>query len=216
MVVTNELQTDALESIAFVGDALAPLFLEDPRCGSAGPSFEAFSQLDVNAAAEEWPFAQFDRALEGLELMVDGLADGVSEEQVWEYRRLFVGPGRKAAAPWGSVYTDHEGVIFGEATLALRSWMRANGVKRLAAEGDPDDHIGLMLALMAWLACNRPELLCEYLRNHLLTWAPHYLEGLEHESAHPFYKGLAVLTAGTLDGMREALGIAVQQPRFYR
>ena len=36
---------------------------------------------------------------------------------MWEYRRLFVGPGHLPAPPWGSVYTDRECVIFGEATL---------------------------------------------------------------------------------------------------
>ena len=58
--------------------------------------------------------------------MREGLVAGAdNEELVWEYRRLFVGPGHLPAPPWGSVYTDHECVIFGEATLALRAWMRA-------------------------------------------------------------------------------------------
>ena len=212
----SNLSDPILESVSFAGDTLAPLFLQDPKNGAAGVMFEALRGLDVDAAADEWPFVDRGSARAGLGQMVEGLREGVTEDLAWEYRRLFVGPGHKVAPPWGSVYTDHEGVIFGESTLSLRAWMRGNGVKRIAAEGDPDDHIGLMLALMAWIARNRPELLCDYLREHLLTWAPHYLEIVERESAHPFFTGLAVLTTATLEGVRETLGVTVQQPRFYR
>ena len=33
----------------------------------------------------------------------------------------------------------------------------------------------------------------EYLRDHLLTWAPHYLEALEAVAGHLFYQGLAAM-----------------------
>ena len=72
-----------------------------------------------------------------------------------EYRRLFVGPAPKPAPPWGSVYTDRECVVFGESTLALRAWMRAQGIARLVDDKTPEDHIGLMLVLMAWKMCIR-------------------------------------------------------------
>ena len=135
---------------------------------------------------------------------------------VWEYRRLFVGPGHLPAPPWGSVYTDRECVVFGESTLALRAWMRAVGVERLADERTPEDHIGLMLALLSFLAAERPELVDDYLRDHLLTWAPHYLEALEEAAEQPFYVGLARLTRLTLVGLQRERGLTVELPRFYR
>ena len=134
----------------------------------------------------------------------------------WEYRRLFVGPAPKPAPPWGSVYTDHERVVFGEGTLALRTWMRMHGVARVTDDKEPEDHIGLMLALMAWLAENKPALLDEYLRLHLLTWSSHYLDALAKASEHPFYEGLARLTKATLEGIQEKRGVSVERPRFYR
>ena len=127
-----------------------------------------------------------------------------------------MGPGRLPAPPWGSVYTDHDCVIFGESTLALRAWMRARGIQRLGDERTPEDHIGLMLALLSFLAAERPELVDEYLRDHLLTWAPHYLEGLAEAADHPFYRGLARLTRATLLGMQQERELAVNLPRFYR
>ena len=209
--------SDVLEGIAFVGETLGPFFLQDPKTGEAGAAFQALAALDVDAAAAEWPFAGEAEARACLALMKEGLAHGIEDDDlVWEYRRLFVGPAPKPSPPWGSVYTDRECVVFGEATLALRAWMRRIGVARTTDERTPEDHIGLMLALLAYLAEERPELTDEYLRDHLLTWAPHYLEALEEAADHPFYQGLAALTRSTLLGLQEARGLEVVTPRFYR
>ena len=142
-------------------------------------------------------------------------ADG-GEAMKWEYRRLFVGPQSLPAPPWGSVYTDRDCVVFGESTIALRSWMRARGIERLNDEKDPEDHIGLVLAMAAWLAEEKPELVGEFLRLHVLPWSGHLLEQLEAAAEHPFYKGLASIARTSLSGMRDAFGLEVVEPRFYR
>lgn len=217
--VTHEAAEEValMEAVAFVGSALAPFFLNDPRTGDAADSFAALAELDAAAAAADWPFAETAAAEGALALMVEGLAAGAdNDDLVWEYRRQFVGPGRFPAPPWGSVYTDRECVIFGESTLALRAWMRRVGIERTTDERTPEDHIGLMLAMLAFLAQNRPELVDEYLRDHLLTWAPHYLEVLEGATTHPFYRGLAQLTRASLEGMGAARELSVTLPRFYR
>lgn len=208
---------ETIAAVAFAGASLAPFFLNDPRTGDAADAFAAMAELDAEAAAAEWPFVEEGAAADALALMREGLAAGADNENlVWEYRRLFVGPGHLPAPPWGSVYTDRECVVFGEATLALRAWMRRVGVARTTDERTPEDHIGLMLVLLAYLAEERPELVDEYLRDHLLTWAPHYLEALEEAADHPFYRGLAALTRSTLLGLQEARGLEVTLPRFYR
>lgn len=211
--------TEPVDAIVFAGASLAPFFLNDPRTGDAADAFAALAELDVAAAAAQWPFAGDEvAAVEGaLAAMKEGLAAGADHDDVvWEYRRLFVGPGHLPAPPWGSVYTDRECVVFGESTLALRAWMRAVGVERLADERTPEDHIGLMLALLSFLAAERPELVDDYLRDHLLTWAPHYLEVLEEATTHPFYRGLAQLTRASLEGLGAARELSVTLPRFYR
>lgn len=209
-------QADQMAAVAFAGASLAPFFLNDPRTGDAADAFAAMAELDVAAAAAEWPFVDEATAVDALALMREGLAAGADNENlVWEYRRLFVGPGHLPAPPWGSVYTDRECVVFGEATLALRAWMRRVGVARTADERTPEDHIGLMLALLSYLAEERPDLVDEYLRDHLLTWALHYLEALEAAADHPFYQGLAALTRSTLLGLQAARGLEVTLPHFY-
>lgn len=206
-----------LEGLAFAASALAPFFLEDPATGRAVPSFAAMATLSVDEAADQWPFAAPDEARPALALMQEGLAAGIGDEAlVREYRRLFVGPQALPAPPWGSVYTDRDSIMFGESTLALRAWMRAHGVARTSDARTPEDHIGLMLALAAYVAEVRPELIDELLRDHVLTWAPHYLALLEEAAVHPFYQGLARLTGATLQGVQASRGLEVVRPRYYR
>lgn len=208
---------DKLEEIAFAGSTLGPLFLEDPQKGNASELMATLAHLDAEAAAPEWPFAKEGAAREGLALMVGGLAEGPrADELTWEYRRLFVGPLPKAAPPWGSVYTDRDCVVFGASCLDLRLWMRRNGIERQGATDTPEDHIGLLLGLLAWLAQNKPELLEECLRLHVLPWSHHFLELMGREARHPFYRGLALLCDATLEGMRECAGITVAYPHFFR
>lgn len=231
-----------LDAIAFVGDTLGPLFYYDPAAAEVRPTYEALSGLDVEAVATEWPFVSAEDAEGALRLIVVGLtrdaggevprgsatdgashegaADGtsqaVSDDLAWEYRRLFVGPAAKAAPPWGSVYTDRECVIFGASTLELRRWMRQVGIEKLNDDNEPEDHIGLMLTMLSWVATRRPDVLDEFLGAHLLTWAPHFLEGVERETTHPFFEGLARLARASLAGIRRERGIEVELPRFYR
>lgn len=216
----NELLNDnaVREAVMFVGQTLGPLFLDDPRHEEqVVPAIKAFAALDVDAAAEEWPFVEADDARGALALMKEGAQAGAqSDEVVWEYRRLFVGPAPKPAPPWGSVYTDRECVVFGGTCLELRQWMREVGIERLGDEKDPEDHIGLMLLLVAWIAEHRPEVLEDCLRLHVLPWSSHLLEELEDAAEQPLYKGLARLARMSLEGMQEAFGIEVAHPRFYR
>ena len=209
--------SDVLEGIAFVGETLGPFFLQDPKTGEAGAAFQALAALDVDAAAAEWPFADEAEARACLALMKEGLAHGIEDDDlVWEYRRLFVGPAPKPAPPWGSVYTDRECVVFGESTLALRAWMRAQGIARLVDDKTPDDHIGLMLVLMAWIARNQPADLDDYLRLHLLPWSSHFLDELAEAAKQPFYEGLARLAKASLEGIQSERALDVAYPRFYR
>ncbi len=121
-----------------------------------------------------------------------------------------------AAPPWGSVYTDRDCIICGNSTLDLRAWLRANGIEVPGADGEPEDHIGLMLLLAAWIARQRPALLREYLERHLLTWAPHFLDVVREQTRTPFFEGLALLASCSLAGLQDELSLTVETPRFYR
>ena len=194
------------DAVALSARTLGALFSYAPNSAENAPLVAAFQD---GSWQQQWPFPVAAPLASGF---------GASAEETLPEagQRLFIGPWALPAPPWGSVYTDRECVVFGEATLALRAWMRRIGVARTTDERTPEDHIGLMLALLAYLAEERPELTDEYLRDHLLTWAPHYLEALEEAADHPFYQGLAALTRSTLLGLQEARGLEVVTPRFYR
>lgn len=228
------LSPEVREGLVFVGQTLGPLFLHDPALERevVWPLYEALAGADARALAEEWPFVAADDIEPALAALIAGLrfddresgaeaaalqGSAVHEDLVWEYRRLFVGPGAKAAPPWGSVYTDKDQVVFGQATLDLREWLRANAVAVVKRQSDePEDHIGTMLELLAWLAEHRSQLVRPYLEQHLLPWAPHFLELMETASDQPFFQGLARTTALTLGGIQHDLDLAVEVPRFYR
>lgn len=216
----ERLDEATLAGIAFLGNTLGPLFLYDPKFNASyvQPVLKAVAELDTGAAADEWPFTEAYSTCSYLNMMQRGLAAGTDDPELSaEYCRLFVGPDTKAAPPWGSVYTEREKVIFGGSTIQLRRWMRKEGIAldRGGSE-EPEDHIGSMLFMMAWIAENRPEVLIEYLQDYLLTWAPHFMSVVIKATEHQFYQGLARLALASLNGLQQCLDIYVQEPKFYR
>ena len=115
-------ERDALSAIAMVGRTLSPFYLYDPLLDEdvVAPAYAALVAIEPAEAARQWPFTPVDVADKAFRLMTDDLSmEGLARE----YRRLFIGPGPKAAAPWGSVYTDRDQVFFGITTLELRDWL---------------------------------------------------------------------------------------------
>lgn len=139
-----------------------------------------------------------------------------NEESVWEYRRLFVGPTHKAAPPWGSVYTDYQEVMFGASTLELRAWMRACGITQTQHDNMPDDHIGLLIALLDSLLPERLDCALELLQLHLLPWCGHFFGILERETTHPLYRALARFGNAYLNNVWYITQLSVVIPHFYR
>ncbi len=206
------------DKIVLACNILGPLYVNDPEHDTSTESvYRAIASLNTTKAADEWPFADACIASSSIDLMQQGLEDGVPTQQtVWEFRRLFVGPNPMPTPPWGSVYTDREQVVFGESTLALRQWMREYGIQRMGDDATPDDQIGLMLLLLSWIAQHKPSLVSDFLQNHLLTWSSHFLQELELVADAPFYRGLACLTRSTLEGLQIHLGIKMEYPHYYR
>ena len=57
----TDLDAATFEGVAFLGNTLAPFFLQDPRTGDAGAEFAAVAVLDAQAAGAEWPFGHDGR-----------------------------------------------------------------------------------------------------------------------------------------------------------
>ena len=163
----------------------------------------------------EWPYgddAQKQAAAQKLGLAVTG-----EETLAQAYLRLFIGQQALHASPWGSVWLDKETVLFGDSTLALRQWMRENGIALEADGNEPEDHFGTVLLLAAWLCeTEQDALFAQLLAWHLLPWSGRFLSVFVDHAAHPFYQALGQLAQATLAQWQENLPIAVAQKPLYR
>ncbi|WP_435953627.1 Tat proofreading chaperone DmsD [Dryocola sp. BD626] len=194
-----------LAIIELTGRVLGILYHQGPQSQDAA---SLYASLADPAWHEQWP-VQTPELTEIASRMTDGLSD-TNETLSEAYQRLFIGPHALPAAPWGSVYLDKENVLFGDSTLELRRWMRKKEIGLQLDQNEPEDHIGTLLMLAAWLAeSGHRQLVDELLAWHLLPWAGRFLELFIENAGHPFYQGLGELTRLTLANWREGLLIPV-------
>lgn len=108
-------------------------------------------------------------------------------------------------------------MLFGDSTLALREWMRANGIAHAAQSQEPEDHFGTLLLLAAWLCeSGQDEAFHQLLAWHLLPWSGRFLEQFVAGAEHPFYQTLGQLTQATLAEWQTQLPVAVADKPLYR
>ncbi|HGO5815635.1 TPA: Tat proofreading chaperone DmsD [Mannheimia haemolytica] len=143
------------------------------------------------------------------------LQNADSEQLKEAYQTLFTGPNALPAPPWGSVYLDKESVLFGESLLNLRAFLNDNQIAFSLNQNEPEDHIGLMLMLAAYLAETNPNLLKSFFAEHLLPWAYRFFELFNAENS-PFYQGLGELTAALLREWQKNLEIQPLVLQLYR
>ena len=192
------------EAVAVCCRILGALFYLPPNDPVMAPILTTLRDGSWLAA---WPFGTPDELSELRRDFTAALSkdDAVAELAV-EYQRLFIGPDALEAPPWGSVYLEEEGTLFGDTTLALRSFLEEQGVSLSTGMHEPDDHIGLLLWAAAWLAeHDRPAIILALFDDHLLPWSGRYLRQLEAAARHAFYRSVARLTGTTLAGMRDAM-----------
>ncbi|WP_040977176.1 Tat proofreading chaperone DmsD [Necropsobacter massiliensis] len=133
-----------------------------------------------------------------------------------QYQQLFVGANKLPAPPWGSAYLDKEATSVASSLLDMRDFLQKNRIELSLPCNQPEDHFGLMLMLLAFLAENQPHLLAEYLTQHLLPWSHRFLTLLAEQQTSDFYAGLALLADALLDYWRQAMGLQVKAMPLYR
>ena len=186
-----------LEAVAVCCRVLGALFYLPPDRPGVAPILASLRERKLIA---DWPLGASATLRELSEDFALALAgDNAMAEMTAEYQRLFIGPDALEAPPWGSVYLEEDGTLFGVSTQALRDFLEIQGVSLNTGVHEPEDHIGLLLWAAAWLAEQKQEAaLRQLLEQHLLNWSGIYLQSLQESARHPFYQKLAVLTAATL------------------
>ena len=122
----------------------------------------------------------------------------------WQYSSLFVGPGKLPVSPWESIWVEGGNTIFGETTLAVRSFFAKNGFRSQDYPSVADDHIAIELDFMRAMAeksASNPEnaldfidVQIEFLNDHLIKLLSLYADEIQkHDDIDSFYKLFAMI-----------------------
>jgi putative dimethyl sulfoxide reductase chaperone len=121
-----------------------------------------------------------------------------------EYARLFVGPFKLIAPPYGSVYLEGKRMLMGDSTLAVQKAYQENGLALEVSEAP--DHIALELEFMHYLCLreanaeagqNKEEAgriagaRSEFIGKFLKPWVANFCTDIRTGTDNQFYRHLA-------------------------
>ncbi|WP_237715540.1 MULTISPECIES: TorD/DmsD family molecular chaperone [Pelosinus] len=109
----------------------------------------------------------------------------LDEAALFDYNRLFVGPGKLLASPYESAYRNAQGLVMQEETIAVRQFYLQAGIEVSNKNAIPDDHLGLEFEFICYLLSREGErlqaddsstanhyaaLYQEFCQQHILSW----------------------------------------------
>lgn len=110
-----------------------------------------------------------------------------------EFFELFIGVGRGELLPYGSFYQT--GFLNERPLAVLRGDLARLGVARAFGRHEPEDHIALLLEVMADMAVGKIEadaqIQAEFFNRHLAPWAVQFFDDLAIAPSARFYRPLA-------------------------
>lgn len=206
--VTGSLD-DELDQFAAVFTILGSLHYQVP---DADHLHELLQMID------EWPLSRPrspSRMEEGLQMWRLSREEAESRQVVVAaHDRLYGDSAVALVPPYESVHRNREGLVFDEHTLQVRAAYARLGLAAPHLHREPDDHIGLELEFLAQ-GCLRVldaredghadeshqtlAIVANFLRTHVLAWAPSFLSRVSEQAQTSFMKGVALVTIATLD-----------------
>ena len=130
-----------------------------------------------------------------------------------DFSKLFVGPYKLFAAPYGSVYLDGGRKIMGDSTLDVKNRYREAGLDTAKTFKDAPDHISAELEFMHYLIFKEIEAFSNadietaidfiqkqksFLEDHLMAWVPEFANSIIEYAENSFYLNLARATKAFL------------------
>ena len=149
-----------------------------------------------------------------IQIMVKQFKDRANLEQIRvDFAKLFVGPYKLLAAPYGSVYLDSERKMMGDSTQDVKNRYREAGLSTAQNFKDAPDHISAELEFMYYLIFKEIEAFADsdteaamgfiqkqksFLEDHLMAWVPEFAKNIIDNAENPFYPNLAKATESFL------------------
>lgn len=151
-----------------------------------------------------------------LEEYIKNIGDNAVTDLAADYAKVFLGAGMSdysAAYPYESVYTSAKRIIMQEARDEVVSIYVSKGLQRSDSSDYPEDHIALEMKFMACLCQESGEAAekgdtakmrlgygeqLEFLRKHLLNWAPRFCQEVEKFAETLLYRAAAIITSAFL------------------
>jgi TorA maturation chaperone TorD len=131
-----------------------------------------------------------------------------------DFSKLFIGPFKLFAAPYGSVYLDDERKVMGDSTLDVKNRYREAGLDTAQDFKDAPDHITVELEFMYYLIFKAVEAFANsdaetaidfiqkqksFLEDHLMAWVPEFANSIIENAESLFYPNLAKATTAFLN-----------------
>ena len=133
-----------------------------------------------------------------------------ADEVEYEFVQLFLGPHQPDILPYESYYLS--GRVFQAPLAAVRGFMKEVGLEKIEGQlPEPEDTLGFELEIMNWMISKQTstedseteeqwlDLQANFLKKHLLVWAPTCAQEIESASHAEFYKGVGKLLRGFLE-----------------
>jgi TorA maturation chaperone TorD len=129
---------------------------------------------------------------------------------LYEYERLFVGPGRVPCQPYEALWRDDQprrerGRLMGKASMDVVDLYRRLDLVLPAEAHELPDHVAIEWEALSYaFEVGSGEVASSLLEGHLGVWLPAFCAAVGAEAEEPFYRHLAALTPLWLTGLATA------------
>lgn len=127
-----------------------------------------------------------------------------------EFFEIFIGVGRGELLPYASFYQT--GFLNERPLAEVRGDLARLGVARAEGRFEPEDHIALLLEVMADLACGNltvdESVEADFFARHIAPWAPQFFDDLALAPSASFYRPVAEVGRLLLDIESRAFSLA--------
>lgn len=167
-----------------------PALLEEGCCSALA---SLLASLSPEAAQSAFEAAELLQTTDQQELLV-------------EYSRLFLGPFKLVAPPYGSVWLDQAGTVMGASTARVAAFYRSHGLQLADDFHELPDHLAVELEFLSFLCFREYEAVQqnsttearrlraarqEFITTFLLPWLCPFEEAISSDGQAPFYTAVA-------------------------